>query len=418
MEGMNLLASTVVTSDICKIIHDHSGWVLTLHVMTLVIGCVTVLDNGVVLVTYFNSERMSEIRRTIQNVYILNLAIADFGVGLLVMIPYGLYMLTESTRLPQWLLVSWNTCVQLLLYQRLYMTVLLSFDRYIMVSNPVRYRSKETTKRAVIRSLLVWLLNFCVATATEVWFLVAIRKTNHCANASNPWQHYQLFGLGIEWLLLLVFMVDFCVPFFFLVLFNALVFLKLRKRVRRRLKNSANNFQHITNSEVVESKTEPQTNVSVISSGQVKKGHRYQIESPANQNNEKQKTVERKNEIALNQRCASSLTDLHAQMSATDLTTFTEKYIEKKAKQENKRLRAAAIKLLLFVIVLATCWLPSFIIGLVSAFTGFPDSLQTVEKVLTLFLWSNSAVDPFLYFALNRHLRRDIRRQLRCKRGN
>lgn len=410
MQQMKLLASTVVVAQICDVHHNNSGWYTALHVITMIFGCATVLGNGTVLVAYYNSGPNSDTRRMIQNVYILNLAISDFSVGLVVMLPYAIYMLVGSTWLPQWLLVLWNTAGQLLLYQRLYVTVLLSFDRYIMVSNPARYRGSESIKRAWVRCIAAWLLNLTVATAAEVWFLLAMRKGNDCAEASNPWQHYQLFGLGIEWLLLLVFMLDFCLPFFLLTLFNTLVFLKLREGALRRLKSSANNFYNMTsNSE--DGNAERNTNISVISDGRVKKGRGYRTETSTNSKTGENDNYVMDQDITLKR--SASVHDLH-QDSATDLYSFTERYMVKKAKLENKRLKSTAIRLLTFVIVLAVCWMPCFVVGIVSAFKGFPDNLQTAERVLTLFLWSNSAVDPFLYFAINRHLRRDIRKQLRC----
>ncbi|KAJ8038974.1 Octopamine receptor [Holothuria leucospilota] len=408
-------AATVITNNLCKSFCPISAGDVTLVAITLAMGIITLCGNGFVLVAYFTSKKLSATRKTTQNVYILNLAIADFGVGLVVMLPYSIHMLICKRDLPFWVLLMWNTSAQALLYERLYLTVLCSYDRYLLVSDPVRYRCKETPKRAWIRCAVIWVLNLVLALGTEVWFMFHIVDEGICADGTgNPWKHYHLLGLGIEWMIVIVFLMDFCIPFCLLILCNCLVFVKLRKQVKKKLHENQLNFSHnelSCDTEAASERNEEQCPaVAVISDGQLSgdektdEGHKTQKNKLWTSNESFGRSFHRE----------GTLIELNKKTSG-DLRKFNELVMEKRARREYGRVHKAALRLLLFVIVLAVCWLPPFIVGIISAFKEFPEELQSISRITTTILWSNSAIDPFLYSAMNRHFQTEIHRQLKWR---
>uniref|UniRef100_H0W818 G protein-coupled receptor 32 n=1 Tax=Cavia porcellus TaxID=10141 RepID=H0W818_CAVPO len=155
---------------------EQVWYLYPLTIATLCVSCVIgALGNAMVLwLTFF---RMT---RTVTTVWFINLALADFVV--LVTLPITIYYVVSG----QWPLEKW-TCkfymafLALNFFVSIYLLVLISVDRCILVFCPVWARNHRTVRRASWLALAVWL----VAAAACFPYLqfrdiVPAKGCNHC----------------------------------------------------------------------------------------------------------------------------------------------------------------------------------------------------------------------------------------------
>lgn len=112
-----------------------------------------ILANSIVIVNFFRDPKL----RTVQNYYIVSLAVSDWMMGAFVL-PLGLYNFLydgwpiRSRLLCRfWIFMDFTNSLQSSLS-----VALITYDRYMMVCNPIFYRSRETPRRASLRIIMTW----------------------------------------------------------------------------------------------------------------------------------------------------------------------------------------------------------------------------------------------------------------------
>ncbi|XP_029577705.1 histamine H3 receptor isoform X3 [Salmo trutta] len=140
--------------------------VLLAVLMTLLVFA-TVLGNALVILAFAVEKSL----RTQGNFFFLNLAIADLLVGGFCIPVYIPYVITGEWRLGRglckiWLVVDYTLCTA-----SVFNIVLISFDRFISVTQAVSYRcQKGVTREAVLKMMSVWLAAFLLyGPAIIIW---------------------------------------------------------------------------------------------------------------------------------------------------------------------------------------------------------------------------------------------------------
>ncbi|XP_067366939.1 muscarinic acetylcholine receptor M1 isoform X2 [Channa argus] len=159
----------------------HTIWqVIIIVFLTGSLSLATVVGNILVLVSF----KINKALKTVNNYYLLSLALADLTIGTLSMNLYTTYIIMNQWALGPvvcdlWLAIDYvasNASVMNLL--------VISFDRYFSVTRPLTYRAKRTTKRAMTMIGLAWSISFILwAPAILFWqYIVGERtvKANEC----------------------------------------------------------------------------------------------------------------------------------------------------------------------------------------------------------------------------------------------
>ncbi|XP_035680509.1 delta-type opioid receptor-like [Branchiostoma floridae] len=167
------------------------------------------LGNAVVIYIIIRNERM----RTVPNVYIFNMALAD-----------GIYCLMGplwmSFRVIDWIWLPGSIVCRTMHYLQ-FMTMfgsscfltILSVQRYRSVVHPFQYMHRRTVPRAVMYSGLVWLAVLVLSVPCGVLsHLVVQDSVQVCVYASPSGTDVQTFGVILQsYVLVLAFLVPLCV---------------------------------------------------------------------------------------------------------------------------------------------------------------------------------------------------------------
>ena len=100
------------------------------------------------VISAFARERSLQVPR---NYYIFNLALCDVIIGLFIVPVYSTTIVTGDWMFSVWFCAAWNTVNNIVLAVSHMTLLLVAYDRYMLVSDVVRYNNKETTRRAKTR---------------------------------------------------------------------------------------------------------------------------------------------------------------------------------------------------------------------------------------------------------------------------
>lgn len=156
MEEESLINSTVNNSSMDLHLVTHSLWeVISIATVSAIVSLITIVGNVLVMLSFKVNSQL----KTVNNYYLLSLAVADLIIGVFSMNLYTSYILMGYWALGNiacdlWLAVDYvasNASVMNLL--------VISFDRYFSITRPLTYRAKRTPKRAGIMIGLAWLVS-------------------------------------------------------------------------------------------------------------------------------------------------------------------------------------------------------------------------------------------------------------------
>ncbi|KAK2148938.1 hypothetical protein LSH36_474g03041 [Paralvinella palmiformis] len=215
------------TTEAVQEYENNRSW--SLHVQVLVgliitmIGLVNIVTNVCTILSFATDRKL----RIVANYYIVNLAATDLIVGISSLPFYAVYTILQwywpfgYTFCKIWSVLDFWVCAESSLT-----IILISQDRLAMVRKGPRYRICETPKKALWKIGISWLLAFLLygpaIIGYDVWRGYSTVAADDCdvEFASDFW--YTLITSTIE----------FVTPFLVITVFNVMLYLNIRRRVK------------------------------------------------------------------------------------------------------------------------------------------------------------------------------------------
>ena len=342
--------------------NQHEPWVEVLISITLWSLCVfTIIGNALVLIVFVVDPR---VRSKVSNLYILNLSIADFIVGCFSMPLNNIYVQRGIWPFGEVMCKFWTTMDFTACAVSVYAVVLISYDRFMLITKGLDYDRYQTRLKFVILAGTVWVVqlfrNALAYCGYDVWNEPSVDYSILCDSPLLSSVPYMAFEC----------VVSFFIPVTLISYFNIVLYLDIRRRSRvvpgLRTTNSTRPASIVV---------EP-IQTSTIGSG-------HQDSSTTSNDN-----------IA-----ASTMSTPSHQLEGT---------------RDIRKHRKAAVTLGLIVAVSSTCWAIYFSITIVNAI--FQADIGSTIYVASYYVYyANSAVNPLLYVGTNPNIRRGIARILFLK---
>jgi histamine receptor H3 len=327
---------------------EHFGMTSTI-VLSLLIGLVaivTIAGNTLVIVAFGTDRKL----RTFGNYFILNLAISDLIVGLLICI-YAPLLLRGCWQLSRAGCLIWLLLDYVVPLASAWNMALISLDRYWSVARPIEYRLAMSSRRAVACMSVPWL-------AGIVWYGPSVLLWAPLTGGQSIVPDGKCFVEFINQAAYLITssFVEFVAPFVTVATINILIYLNIRRRSRG-----------LTS-------TAPVTHA--VSGNVASNGGGSGSETATINNSDDQ------------QRRA-------------------------KAKRMLSRDKKSARSLAILIIVFLFTWAPFEICAFVNPVCNFCID-ESANEVVFWLLWLNSTINPILYPLLQQRFRVAFRRLLCC----
>uniref|UniRef100_A0A673U8B8 Histamine receptor H4 n=1 Tax=Suricata suricatta TaxID=37032 RepID=A0A673U8B8_SURSU len=367
-------ATTNSTIDFLPSTHIFAAFLMCLLAFAIMLG------NAVVILAFVVDKKL----RHRSNYFFLNLAIADFFVGMIsipLYIPHTLYGWNSESKLCVfWLIVDYLLCTT-----SVYNIVLISYDRYQSVSNAVSYRAQHTGILKIVALMVaVWVLAFLVhgpiILVSESWKY----QSKECEPAFfSKW-----------YILAITSFLEFLVPVFSVAYFNIYIYWRLWKR---------GNLSRWQSQPGLTSPAPPSN------SGRSFRGGRFSRTSLP-------ELKERATSVPLkrHERKSSLLFSLRAQMNSNiiaskmaSLSHCDSLCLHQREHIELLRARKLGKSLAILLGVFAFCWAPYSLLTIIRSTQKPEHRLQTIWYNITFWLqWFNSFVNPFLYPLCHKHFQK------------
>lgn len=403
----------------------------------------TIIGNILVILSVFTYKPL----RIVQNFFIVSLAVADLTVAILVL-PFNVV----NMMIGRWvfgihLCKMWLTSDVLCCTSSILNLCAIALDRFWAITDPINYAQKRTVQRVLMLIGGVWILSLVISSPPLIgwndWPDVFDSEKHPCTLNSNPgYRVYSALG-------------SFFIPLIIMSIVYIEIFIATRRRLRERARASRINAMNLT--AAVASGREPipttQQDQESISSetnhNEHPKHHKVMHKEKRRKKEKRNKTKdsiqhEQKQKVHLLKPMMindDSATDLHGhstesmkinengnmdqscslfhQMNRTE--TISKKsntvyqFIEEKQKISLSKERRAARTLGIIMGVFILCWVPFFILYIVTPFCPTCCPSDELIDFLTWLGYINSAVNPIIYTIFNLDFRKAFKKLLGIK---
>lgn len=153
----------------------HAVWQVVLIVLlTGMLSLVTVIGNILVVVSFKVNRQL----KTVNNYFLLSLAVADLIIGVISMNLYTAYLVMGYWAMGNWACDLWLAIDYVASNASVMNLLVISFDRYFSITRPLTYRAKRTTRRAGIMIGLAWFVSLVLwAPAILLWQFLEGKRT-------------------------------------------------------------------------------------------------------------------------------------------------------------------------------------------------------------------------------------------------
>ncbi|XP_076172666.1 dopamine D2-like receptor isoform X2 [Ptiloglossa arizonensis] len=152
--GVVSAGECVPTADVDEKTNANSWWALIL----VIVPCLTLFGNVLVILAVVRERAL----QTVTNYFIVSLAVADLLVAVLVM-PFAVYVLVNgSWSLPGFVCDFYIAMDVTCSTSSIFNLVAISIDRYIAVTQPIKYAKHKNNRRVWLTILLVWVISAAI----------------------------------------------------------------------------------------------------------------------------------------------------------------------------------------------------------------------------------------------------------------
>ncbi|XP_076682686.1 dopamine D2-like receptor isoform X2 [Andrena cerasifolii] len=142
------------TADVDQKTNANTWWALIL----VIVPCLTLFGNVLVILAVVRERAL----QTVTNYFIVSLAVADLLVAVLVM-PFAVYVLVNgSWSLPGFVCDFYIAMDVTCSTSSIFNLVAISIDRYIAVTQPIKYAKHKNNRRVWLTILLVWAISAAI----------------------------------------------------------------------------------------------------------------------------------------------------------------------------------------------------------------------------------------------------------------
>lgn len=194
---------------------------IPLGVLLAVLVVLAVSGNALTIIAFARDKSL----RTVYNMYLVNLAVTDFCLGLFSMLFYSVYTLASYIWpfgyhfCKAFLVVDFTLCLESIIT-----IVMISFDRLLLLKHGPHYIMKETTKKTLIKIFVSWILSFSLYSPAIIgWDLWMGEDINDLGDCDVQFAYHFIFTTATA-------IIEFVIPLFAVTIINFLIYLQIRKR--------------------------------------------------------------------------------------------------------------------------------------------------------------------------------------------
>lgn len=372
-----------------------------------VIIVLTILGNLLVILAY-QSER--NIRRSVGNIFIVNLAIVGLIVGSCFLTINCIWLITDDWIFGEypckvWLLVDYTTSYMLVVSM-----IYISLDRLLQIKLGMTYYKFQTPFRAITMIGVAWFVIFSYYSVVIFgWSRFTSRTiidySTNCEMETFCSQKYNLAMVFVEFLF----------PFVVLLSLNIRVFWEIRLRAKG-LVVSKSFPQNGTVESTFTTTTVATSNDSFNNNNKCKLFPFFPLRKSRNSQNvnipcdnveEKQDCVvdtsdHVKEEIEIRPPHQANIATNNETQKSGNSEKRVQSRLTARHKREIRHCTKAGVTLACLVGVFVICWLP---ITLITAFFSSNKISELWWEVANNLLWCNATLNPILYALTNLHFR-------------
>lgn len=168
-----------ITDPCSRSISKHStAEIAIISIVVIILSFLTAGGNLLVLLSFKLDKQL----QTVNNYFLLSLAVADLAIGVFSMPFYTVYLVMGRWPLGSWICDTWLSMDYTMSNASVANLIIICFDRYLSITRPLTYRAKRTPRRAGIMIALGWIISFLIWTPLIfAWpYIEGERKVPEC----------------------------------------------------------------------------------------------------------------------------------------------------------------------------------------------------------------------------------------------